>query len=90
MDPITVEDIYKKRIKIALFELYRNNLSPQTTDREKCSNDFDAKYTEVLIDLGFRTLVEKIQNQGAFVTIIKSQQRRYFFMKGDFIDTLCK
>jgi hypothetical protein len=33
MDPITVEDIYKKRIKIALFELYRNNLSP-TTDRE--------------------------------------------------------
>jgi hypothetical protein len=34
MDPITVEDIYKKRIKIALFELYRNNLSPQTTDRE--------------------------------------------------------
>jgi hypothetical protein len=33
MDPITVEDIYKKRIKIA-FELYRNNLSPQTTDRE--------------------------------------------------------
>jgi hypothetical protein len=33
MDPITVEDIYKKKIKIALFELYRNNLSPQTTDR---------------------------------------------------------
>jgi hypothetical protein len=32
MDPITVEDIYKK-IKIA-FRLYRNNLSPQTTDRE--------------------------------------------------------
>jgi hypothetical protein len=31
MDPITVEDIYKK-IKIA-FQLYRNNLSPQTTDR---------------------------------------------------------
>jgi hypothetical protein len=31
MDPITVEDIYKK-IKIALSN--RNNLSPQTTDRE--------------------------------------------------------
>jgi hypothetical protein len=31
--------------------LYRNNLSPQTTDRSS-SNDFDAKYTEVLIDLG--------------------------------------
>jgi hypothetical protein len=54
MDPITVEDIYKKRIKIALFELYRNNLSPQTTDSS--SNDFLTKYTEVLIDLGFRTL----------------------------------
>jgi hypothetical protein len=28
-----VEDITKKN-KIANFELYRNNLSPQTTDRE--------------------------------------------------------
>jgi hypothetical protein len=79
MDPITVEDIYKK-IKIALFELYRNNLSPQTTDREVAAMIFDAKYTEVLIDLGFRTLSGEDQNQASFCqAIIKSQQRRYFF-----------
>jgi hypothetical protein len=46
MDPITVEDIYK-RIKIALFRLYRNNLSPQTTDRV-AAMIFDIRYTEVL------------------------------------------
>jgi hypothetical protein len=35
MDPITVEDIYKKkRIKIALSNCTGNNLVPQTTDRE--------------------------------------------------------
>jgi hypothetical protein len=33
MDPITVEDIYKKK-ELKRFRLYRNNLSPQTTDRE--------------------------------------------------------
>jgi hypothetical protein len=66
----------QKRIKIALF-IHRNNLSPQT-QTEKYSNDFDAKYTEVLIDLGFRTLVEKIQNQGALSGYYqKSQQRRF-------------
>jgi hypothetical protein len=45
--------------------LYRNNLSPQTTDREVAAMIFDAKYTEVLIDLGFRTLSGKIQNQAS-------------------------
>jgi hypothetical protein len=36
--------------------LYRNNLSPNNRQRSS-SNDFDAKYTEVLIDLeNFRTL----------------------------------
>jgi hypothetical protein len=60
--------------------LYRNNLSPQTTDRESSSNDFDAKYTEVLIDLGFRTLSgEDPKPSELCQAIIKSQQRRYFF-----------
>jgi hypothetical protein len=50
MDPITVEDTFKKRI--SAFELYRNNLSPQTTDI--AVNDFDFKYTSSFI-CGLRT-----------------------------------
>jgi hypothetical protein len=77
MDPITVEDIYK-RIKIALFELYRNNLSPQTTDREVAAMIFDAKYTEVLIDLGFRTLSGEDQNQASFCQAIIKKTKEIF------------
>jgi hypothetical protein len=58
--------------------LYRNNLSPQTTDREVAAMIFDAKYTEVLIDLGFRTLSEKIKTKRVFV-IIKKPTKRYFY-----------
>jgi hypothetical protein len=76
MDPITVEDIYKKKLA---FQLYRNNLSPQTTDRV-AAMIFDAKYTEVLIDLGFRTLSGEIKTKRALSGYYqKSQQRRYFF-----------
>jgi hypothetical protein len=51
MDPITVEDHKKKKELKIKAELYRNNLSPNNRQRSS-SNDFDAKYTEVLIDLG--------------------------------------
>jgi hypothetical protein len=54
--------------------LYRNNLSPQTTDRSS-SNDFDAKYTEVLIDLGFRTLSGEDQNQASFVRLLSKANK---------------
>jgi hypothetical protein len=57
--------------------LYRNNLSPQTTDREVAAMIFDAKYTEVLIDLGFRTLSEKIKTKRVFV-IIKKPTKEIF------------
>jgi hypothetical protein len=86
MDPITVEDIYKKRIKIALFELYRNNLSPQTTDREVAAMIFDAKYTEVLIDLGFRTLSGEDPKPSELLSgyYQKANKGDISFMKGDF------
>jgi hypothetical protein len=78
-----------KRIKIALFELYRNNLSPQTTDREVAAMIFDAKYTEVLIDLGFRTLSGEDQNQASFCqAIIKKTKEIFLYERRLFIDTL--
>jgi hypothetical protein len=69
--------------------LYRNNLSPQTTDSS--SNDFDAKYTEVLIDLGFRTLSGEDPKPSELCQYYqKTNKGDISFMKGDFIDTLCK
>jgi hypothetical protein len=65
--------------------LYRNNLSPQTTDREVAAMIFDAKYTEVLIDLGFRTLSGEDQKQTSFVRLLsKANKGDISFMKGDF------
>jgi hypothetical protein len=48
---------------------------------------FDAKYTEVLIDLGFRSFSGEIQNKRAFVRLTKKQQGDISFMKETFIDT---
>jgi hypothetical protein len=76
MDPITVEDIYKKELA---FQLYRNNLSPQTTDRV-AAMIFDAKYTEVLIDLGFRTLSGEDQNQASFVRLLSKKPTKEIFL----------
>jgi hypothetical protein len=60
--------------------LYRNNLSPQTTDREVAAMIFDAKYTEVLIDLGFRTLSGEDPNQASFVRISKKPTKEIFLL----------
>jgi hypothetical protein len=63
--------------------LYRNNLSPQTTDRV-AAMIFDAKYTEVLIDLGFRTLSERSKPSELCQAIKKANKGDISFMKGDF------
>jgi hypothetical protein len=57
--------------------LYRNNLSPQTTDREVAAMIL-IKYTEVLIDLGFRTLSGEDPKPSELLLLSKANKEIFY------------
>jgi hypothetical protein len=59
IDANVIENTYKKKVRALIFHLYNENLAPQTTDREIAAMIFDAKYTNIIIELGFRSLTSE-------------------------------
>jgi hypothetical protein len=70
--------------------LYRNNLSPQTTDREVAAMILTPSILK-FHRFRLQNSLEKIQTVKSFVRLLsKANKGDISFMKGDFIDTLCK
>jgi hypothetical protein len=56
LDADIVETNYKNKLRLLIFKMYKDNLTPQMTDREIAAMVFDAKYTETIKELGYRSL----------------------------------
>jgi hypothetical protein len=86
IDANVIENTNKKRVRTLIFQLYNENLTPQITDREISAMIFDAKYTETILELGFRSVTSEDPRPSELLSVyyLKANKGDTSFMRETF------